>query len=183
MDLDTVAFPLDPNEKTNVLLAPPTVVPAGATFAGVGAANLPVHQLIHMPGDDNACALATMCAALSSELERRPANERNPETLAEGAVERARCLLGITAEKEGGPGIDATMSRILAGSTSLCTSPSVDVARGTVIAFAQALLEQAHVGIIGPSDTPVGNTTGITCCARERTTSTSANCMGPRWPL
>ena len=76
----TVAFPLDSNENTNVLLTPPTVVPAGVTFAGVGAANLPVCQLLRMPIDNNACALATMCAALSSQLERRPANERNPKS-------------------------------------------------------------------------------------------------------
>ena len=48
------------------------------------------------------------------------------------------------------------MSRILAGSISLYTMPSVDVARGTVIAFAQALLEQAHVGNISPPDTASG---------------------------
>lgn len=146
-----LAFPIGGDASTNVLLTPPTVVPASVTFAGVGAANLPVYQLLRMPTNSNGCALAAMCAALSSELEQRPAHERNPAVLAEGAVERARHLLGITAEK-GGPAIGAMMSRFLAGSISLYTMPSEDVARGTVIAFAQALLEQAHVGDISPPD-------------------------------
>ena len=151
-----LAFPIGGgDDNTNLLLTPPTVVPASATFADVGAAKLPVYQLLRMPTNNNGCALAAMCAALSSELERRPASERSPDALAKGAVERAHHLLGITADKSG-PRVDAMMSRFLAGSTSLYTMPSEDVARGTVIAFAQAMLEQAHVGNVSPPDTASG---------------------------